>query len=81
MSAVDCSVSSSDEPFLVANENAVSLASATRVTDGAASLAAMSRIAATRLGPVREQVAEDRALRRQAPDLDRRLADDPEPAL
>ena len=47
MSAVDCSVSSSDEPFLVANENAVSLASATRVTDGAASLAAMSRIAAT----------------------------------
>ena len=47
MSAFDCSVSSSDEPFLVANENAVSLGSATRVTDGAASLAAMSRIAAT----------------------------------
>ena len=46
-SAFDCTLSSSVEAFLVANENAVSSASATRVTDGAASLAAMSRMAAT----------------------------------
>ena len=40
-------MSSSDPPFLVAKLKAVSLESATRVTDGAASLAAMSRMAAT----------------------------------
>jgi hypothetical protein len=39
--------SASELPFLVANENTVSGASETRVTDGDASLAAMSRIAAS----------------------------------
>ena len=38
---------SGEEPFFVANEKAVSSGSATRVTDGAASLAAMSRMAAS----------------------------------
>ena len=40
-------MSSSDEAFLVANENAVSFASATRVTDGAASLAAIAFMASS----------------------------------
>jgi hypothetical protein len=46
-SAFDCTLSSSVDAFFVANENAVSAGSATRVTEGAASLAAMSRMAAT----------------------------------
>ena len=45
-SAFDLTRSSGVGVFRVANENAVSAASDTRVTDGEASLAAMSRMAA-----------------------------------
>jgi hypothetical protein len=45
-SAADLIRSATDGSFLVANENWVSRLSETRVTEGAASLAAMSRIAA-----------------------------------
>ena len=44
--AFDLTVSSGVEALRVANENAVSGASDTRVTEGSASLAAMSRMAA-----------------------------------
>ena len=48
--ALDLTRSIGDGSFLVAKENCVSFASDTRVTDGDASLAAMSCIAARALG-------------------------------
>ena len=48
--AFDLTRSTGDGSFLVAKENCVSFASDTRVTDGDASLAAMSCIAARALG-------------------------------
>jgi len=50
VSAFDLSRSIGEGSFLVAKENCVSFASDTRVTDGDASLAAMSCIAARALG-------------------------------
>ena len=81
MSAVDWTVSSSDEAFFV-GERERGLVGVGHARDRRRRLARRDVAhRRQRLVPAREQVAEDRALGREPPHLDGRLADDPQPAL